>query len=326
MISAQTANPPVLPKEMQDALSRFEKQATEITGEFKSELNKIAAPPVLYHYTTDVGLRGILESGRLWLTDIFALNDPSELRHGFLLAANALDNKLQGGSPECEAFARIFRNSVIKGIDQIAHYFSCSFSEQENDLSQWRAYADDGRGYVISFEGSSLEQSFCKRVEMDVSDAGAFPVNYGDQTLGEIHLKLVEKLLPLISLPRGLNPTRELLNDYYRELSTNLASHVLDISLYFKHMAYGNEKEYRFLELYRFDRCPEVKFRPRGYDLIKYLEFDWRSIGEDVLKKIVVGPAADYEKARAFAQRCLDDFGFKHVDIVRSDIPYRSSR
>jgi hypothetical protein len=33
-------------------------------------------PPIIYHYTNDAGLRGILESGKLWLTDIFDLNDP----------------------------------------------------------------------------------------------------------------------------------------------------------------------------------------------------------------------------------------------------------
>jgi hypothetical protein len=91
-------------------------------------------------------------------------------------------------------------------------------------------------------------------------------------------------------------------------------------------MAYGSEEEYRFLEMYLADITAGVKFRPRDYELIKYREFDWRSAGGDVLKKIIVGPAADYEKARAFAQRCLDDFGFTNVEIVRSDIPYRSCR
>jgi hypothetical protein len=37
-------------------------------------------PHIIYHYTGDVGLRGILETGQLWLTDVYGLNDPSELR------------------------------------------------------------------------------------------------------------------------------------------------------------------------------------------------------------------------------------------------------
>jgi hypothetical protein len=32
-----------------------------------------AIPPIVYHYTNDVGLKGIQEVGQLWLTDIFDL-------------------------------------------------------------------------------------------------------------------------------------------------------------------------------------------------------------------------------------------------------------
>jgi hypothetical protein len=309
---------------MQDALSRFDKEATAINSEFKSTLNKVVAPPFLYHYTTDVGLRGILASGKIWQTDIFSLNDPSELRHGFSLAADALDGKAKGGSPECEALAKLFRNPVSKGIEQTAHFFPCSFSTAENDLGQWRAYSDDGRGYVIGFEGNSLEHSFFDDFDSDIAIREAFPVTYDDQTLVEIHGSLIESALRALRQFPFSDPARTLLKEFYRQATIKLASHVLDLSLHFKHPAFGHEREYRFLQMHRRDTQPNIKYRPRAYELIRYLEFDWRSIGEDVLKKIVVGPAADYEKARAFAQRCLDDFGFKNVEIVRSDIPYRS--
>jgi len=52
----------------------------------------------------DVGLRGILETGQLWLTDVFSLNDPSELNHGFSLLLKALLNKAV--SPDAKNFAQ----------------------------------------------------------------------------------------------------------------------------------------------------------------------------------------------------------------------------
>lgn len=323
MSSSQSTSPSALPTEMQDALSRFEKEAIEITGEFKSDLNKVAAPPVLYHYTTDVGLRGILASGNIWLTDIFSLNDPSELRHGFLLAADALDSKVKDASPVCQGFAKIFRNSINKGIEQTAHYFSCSFSTADNDLSQWRAYSDDGRGYVVGFDGNSLEHLFWDDFESAIAIRECFPVTYDDEKIVSIHRKLIESIFPLLS---QFSTTHPLFKDFFRQLTIKLASHVLDLSLHFKHAAFKNEREYRFLQMHRGDTQPNLKFRPRADELIRYLEFDWRAAGEDVFRKIVIGPAADYEKAPAYAQRCLDDFGFKNVEIVRSDIPYRSCR
>jgi hypothetical protein len=52
-------------------------------------------PPLIYHCTDDAGLRGILETGKFWLSDIFNLNDPSELKHGYSLATSILKKRLQ---------------------------------------------------------------------------------------------------------------------------------------------------------------------------------------------------------------------------------------
>jgi hypothetical protein len=71
-----------VPRDMQDALERFNDDAQEIVHSFLATLALQQPPPIIYHYTNDVGLKGILETGQLWLTDIFSLNDPSELTHG----------------------------------------------------------------------------------------------------------------------------------------------------------------------------------------------------------------------------------------------------
>jgi hypothetical protein len=75
--------PEAIPRDMSAELETFDREAGEILTGFIGDLKSKPPPPILYHYTTDVGLRGILESGKLWLTDIFSLNYPSELKHGF---------------------------------------------------------------------------------------------------------------------------------------------------------------------------------------------------------------------------------------------------
>ncbi len=55
------------------ALERFEKAGNEIVDCRISKLHEPQTSPDIYHYTTDVGLRGILESGKLWLTGMFSL-------------------------------------------------------------------------------------------------------------------------------------------------------------------------------------------------------------------------------------------------------------
>src|SRR6266446_6681063 len=86
-----------VPRDMQDALERFNDDAQEIVHSFLATLESQQPPPIVYHYTNDVGLKGILETGQLWLTDIFSLNDPSELKHGFSLASDILKSKAISG-------------------------------------------------------------------------------------------------------------------------------------------------------------------------------------------------------------------------------------
>ncbi|MHB8388590.1 MAG: DUF2971 domain-containing protein [Acidobacteriaceae bacterium] len=316
---------PSPPSDLQRALEEFDLKTQPITNMLRLNVETHPLPHTMYHYTTDAGLRGILQSGKFWLTDIFALNDPSELRHGLSLAIDVLDAKVKDANRPCQLFAKAFKAALTEGIQKSAHYFSCSFSKHGDDLGQWRAYADDGRGYCLEFETLSLKTEFANAARTETSNGEGFSITYNDSELIKVHGEVIAALLPLASLPANKHLPEEVFESYWTRLLTRFAVHVLHASLYFKHMSYDNEKEYRFLEIHGGNVQPTVKFRPRGYELIKYREFDWRSADADVLKKIVVGPAADFEKSRAFAERCLEDFGFKNVEIVRSHIPYRTS-
>ena len=70
----------LVPQEMKDALEKFDGEAEGVVQSFLATLEAREPSPLIYHYTNDAGLRGILESGQLWLTDVFKLNDPSEYR------------------------------------------------------------------------------------------------------------------------------------------------------------------------------------------------------------------------------------------------------
>jgi hypothetical protein len=129
-----------IPQDMREALDKFSKASQEILERFLAPMEATEPPPIIYHYTNDVGLRGILETGQLWLGDIFNLNDPSELQHGLFLAARTLKSKAANGPRETEEFARFFENFVKSESNlKLASYFICSFSSCDNDLGQWRA-------------------------------------------------------------------------------------------------------------------------------------------------------------------------------------------
>ncbi len=318
---------PRIPQTMRKAIVRYDDAATKNLEAFIKAVEAKKPPTVLYHYTNDAGLAGVIESGKLWFSDIFALNDPSELRHGLRIAIDLLKARAKATRTEIATFASMFeRFDLDGGIEKAGHFFICCFSADGDDLGQWRAYADNGRGFNLEFDRRALEDAFTRRNGKPIQRHSTFPVTYDDKKLRRIQKALVDLLDPLISLPRTTRISGDPLSAYMMELLVYHALHVIRAIMFFKHEAYKNEKEYRFQQLFRRDKpVPGVKYRRRGTTLVRYREFDWRKYAPGSLTRIVIGPAADRTKSARFAQDYLAAFhpNPDSVEIRFSKIPYR---
>ncbi|MDP1862708.1 MAG: DUF2971 domain-containing protein [Thiobacillus sp.] len=100
---------------------------------------------ILYHYTTISGLNSIIRTGKVWASDCRYLNDQQELQH----AIELLLGKFEGSCRETLEWAFHWHN-----LSRCHCVFSLSRSPKV--LSQWRAYADDGRGAAIGFDEKHL--------------------------------------------------------------------------------------------------------------------------------------------------------------------------
>jgi hypothetical protein len=65
-------------------------------------LSRAEPPPILYHYTTQEGLLGILETDSLWATKIHFLNDSSEYALACNLAVEEIKSRLEREQREDE--------------------------------------------------------------------------------------------------------------------------------------------------------------------------------------------------------------------------------
>jgi hypothetical protein len=138
---------PRIPSDMAKAILEYDANAMKKLQTFINKINAKKPPPVLYHYTNDAGLAGIIESGQLRFSDIFSLNDPSELRHGLGIAIGLLKSRSADARPEIATFAGMFeRFDLDARIEAAGHFLICCFSADGDDLGQWRAYADNGQG------------------------------------------------------------------------------------------------------------------------------------------------------------------------------------
>jgi hypothetical protein len=239
----------------------------------------------------------------LWLHDIVHLNDPSELTYGCNPAIEFIAAKENNAQPEIKEFAvrlrEMLQGEVAKqDLSRRGIIFVLSFSEAGNDLAQWRAYADNGRGYALGFDAYNLEEAF----EKSTGGSMSFPVHYSKSELCQIQRQIIDEVPPLITIHGGKEMTPEA-KKYSVKIDGLAGLAVLRVAIFFKHHAYCNEREYRFLEVCEEDAGPDIKNRARRYTLIRYKEFDWRSVVPDSLKKIVVGPASAEQQKKGVAVR-----------------------
>jgi hypothetical protein len=313
-----------LSRELQNCFSLLDKVGP-LCQDIHSEQERAPVPSLMYHYTNDVGLRGILESGAFWLSNVFRLNDPSELKHGLTVALFELENIITNDPVE-QAFASNFSRLLTTGLEGFASFFVCSFSRSGDDLGQWRAYADDGRGFTLAFDCAATEKAIKETYVHPNCLFAPFPVKYEEEALRKVYQKVMDVVINTIRGALPLLTDSESLDTFFWGIFFRLLPHLIGTALYFKHPAYSMEAEYRLLVSSAVGtRPPGEKVRFTPYRAISFLELDWASIGEHVLRGIGTGPAADTEVAVKFARDCLHLYRPSRIDIpvAASNIPYR---
>jgi hypothetical protein len=279
-----------IPEDLSKQIEEFSEKGWEIIRPFFDKLEKRPVPSIIYHYTDDDGLHGILKAGNLRFTDIFYLNDPSELRHGINYAIKFLREKAENGSDAMKSFSNHFKDLVEARIEAVAHHFVCCFSAERDELGQWRAYADNGHGYALGFDGPMLEEAFAKKESQPIPEHHTFPITYEEDALCEMHGEIVSAVDLLISKMSRSPALAETINDRFAKLMTAFSLPIFTSSLFFKHKAYKNEREYRFMQIHQSDKPLEhIKYLKRPYSLARFREFDWRSAAGSALREIVIG-------------------------------------
>lgn len=316
-----------LPIELRKVLKSHRSKLNGITSALEKRLRNAPIPKTIYHYTNDRGLQGILETGTLWFTDIYSMNDPSELRHGINHALEVAKSKAATGSKIDRFFLEPFANAFYGGVERVADHFVCAFSTDGDDLGQWRAYADDGRGFAIGFDAEVLEQAFVKG-QVAHSLYGTYQVTYDDKELQNIQEQLISETIPCLSILNAKTIFAHV-SRYMQELAVGLASSCVETAICYKHEAYRNEQEYRFLQTFPSGRAiPKLERRYRPYTLVRYRKWNWKKVAQSAIKQIVVGPSQDPLVGTKFAKDCLREFPLPlaSVSVNTSTVPYRCVR
>jgi hypothetical protein len=317
---------PALPLALQEAITNFRRWVQEDYLAPEQTASRIEGP--LYHYTDARGLKGIIESGQIWFTDYRHMNDPSELVHGIELAHLVADEIALSADGRVKAFIKTFTDMFKHANFQATlEFFIARFSRCRDDLGQWRAYADNGRGFAIGF--SPLMFSVTENPPDDRPGEFVGPVGYTGREVLEPFRAPIQKAAEIFSAAMETNPNiaqNEVVRSMFMQALVRdlIASPMIWRCLTLKHPAYEHEREVRLLIMGTPEALrPYVATRFRGSEIVPHIAQAMPIRERNSIIEIMVGPAAPPDTKRTL-QTMLTSLGVVVDFIHHSEIPYRA--
>jgi Protein of unknown function (DUF2971) len=246
-------------------LSEYDKSAVDLAGaalgqisEFHRNRDSVGPRPgsILYHYTAADGLKGIIENNELWATSAYFLNDSAEITYGYGVLKEVLDDWLAKNQRPEESMAlglarhlrRTFGEDLLERRVIRPIYLAC-FCEDDNLLSQWRAYGQSG-GYSLGFmvppefgfSGQRLKP------EPNIYTPKWARVEYDRKKQTENCRSLLEPIFEILDKPdvaQAIATVAEHPLVGYSKIFRAITDILLEEIVSFKNEAFGVEKEWR---------------------------------------------------------------------------------
>ena len=285
----------------------------DFSDDLSRTLDDLDARPVLHHYTSGLGVKGIVENRELWATHIYYLNDRSEYQATFEHALDLLPQRVL--LQERLALAPVLRDAIIS---QLTHYsdgrppaiFVTCFSESHDDLSQWRGYTSPGDGYAVTFYRDRLE---------DIAKSAGWRLmkcRYGDSAVYRALIPTMEKLILDHTETGPDNEARA------AETVAQLQHHLQDVSPYLKHDAFKSEKEWRLISPPMDDVEDTFEYRIGRSFLTPYVKFSLGELDSNTVPGITTGPGPNAGLAQNAVLTFMRQNGIHATGSVAS-APYR---
>lgn len=287
--------------------------------------------------------KSIIQNQTFWLSDLHYMNDSTE-ESLFLDALSDVMRKFRDGlSKETKEYldknrwVDIFFTKVkyvFKGYAYI-----CCFSDEENDdLSQWRGYADDGKGLCIGFKKDKI-QSLDDDLKQD-------KIKYLDKD--KIMEELEEKISTII---KDFDDNK--INLKAKEIDVSFISKLVNVAFYdkvfYKNESFKSEKEYRICfydklheeaidvdneslmknmqAKYRFENgtmLSELRYREGRGNLIPYREMKFtKEYFKKMLSSITIGPKNPMSVEDVQFFLLANGFDTKNIKVMKSASTYQ---
>lgn len=298
----------------------------------------------LFHYSNADGLKGIVEDSALWATSAYYLNDSSEIMYGSGVLIEVLNDWLSKNSRPLDSLpGRLainlrteFGELLPKGLMFHPIFLTC-FCEDDNLLSQWRAYGESG-GYCLGFKVESEGIAQGIKPEPRVYTARCLKVIYDRIEQKARCQSALDELFEIVADP-PLAAAMKILQDSsefgYTALFKLIRDILLDEIVAFKNEAFAVEKEWRIVvrprEIIKQSgddggrTLLPIKFRTSNGQLIPYVRLVPSQSGAKLpLVSVRFGPTKEERLSWLAIRLLLHQNGYDSVRRVEgSSIPVR---
>jgi len=282
---------------------------------------------VFYHYCSVDAFLGIIRDGLFRLSNLWFMNDSKEVRWFYGIALEIIGERLDkletrsGPNDAANEYLQTLKRLLEKRADFDHVYCGC-FSAKPDDLSQWRGYADEGRGLAIGFDLDEIctlpennpgvlrrveveyaEQKQRKTAEAVIDEFGASTVCGYDDPLKRPRTQAWKAYYELSRFaPRCKNPS------FRSEAETRIVLHP------------SNDSNFRdpirdYLKSVARFPSGQVEFRVRGERIIPYATI---RIPRTSIKEVVLGPRFERHENEAALSLALAAHGVDPAGITIS--------
>lgn len=276
---------------------------------------------IAYHYCDQHAFHAICSSRTLRFSDLHFMNDCMELTWANRIlgtAAVALEKREPNVEFDIEPHVRIA--AALDSFKAKCVPTAFCLSKKRDQLSQWRGYADDGKGFAIGFDLDVLKQLPASQVELEYDEGNQQAVAAKFlESFVEQHDKLTNE------------EVRQRCHDLYLLLAK------------FKQPSFVEEAEVRLLHVlerrnsdgaikilptdcFAFGKkavSPDVQFRMKAGAPVPFVDIPFQeNDSQSPLKEVMLGPM-NFTRAESVEQ-FLTTIGYDAVSVSRSASSYRN--
>jgi hypothetical protein len=268
---------------------------------------------IIYHYCNVDAFKAIIQNKTLWLSSVYNLNDYKEIhwiKEKVSKKINEYTNK--NNYDKFNNFNKLYE-------EQQPTVYIASFSQGDDLLSQWRAYANDGYGVAIGFNANYFKDNNLIKTSK---------VLYDEKKQEE---EIDRILKPLLDLDKKTNfESRE-----FEDFCEKIINEINNLSAKSKNELFMEEQEVRLIHnpiitqdnltkkfIFK-NHLSTMMFRATCGNLIPYFELKFDNFNDDnePIIEIIKGPKNKFinQEIKIF----LANNGFYNVNIKSSKSSYR---